>query len=140
MAFIVRKITEADIEKYELKKRGVRANASNSNAWVIDENNDMYLRCVSFGREETQGNNNMAFYYKGNYVYFTSKVVSLDKSETHMHVTERIFNIEMPRELVVKKQEIFELIEKAWVVSRGGYGSMSMLPADKKYSVSLIFE
>jgi len=130
MAFVARNITDEDRVKYRLNEHGVgiRANVSHARAWAIDEDNEMFLRFMRSGREESQGRHSWAFYYKGEYIYFAQSSSKSKKTEFKRESFYKLYDFEFPKDFQGSKEDVFENIKSGFEVLRGGHTSLSRLP------------
>ena len=125
MAFVNEYISEADYEKYDLKRICGEHNEPNrghmhSRAWTIDQERDAFLIKVWSHRDsEFSG---YAFYWKGEWMFFEMAIIdgeiNRDTNSCWYHFQVR--GLTLPKALEMMREELFADLRAGITASPGG--------------------
>lgn len=135
MAFINEYISEADYEKYELKRVCEEYNRAHhrglmyADSWAIDREREVFLIKIWVHREsEFSG---YAFYWKGEWMFFDMRPIDskYDQARNEIWFRFLVKNFSMPGQLNVDREALMGDLHEAVTVKGAVTGTVSRLPA-----------
>jgi hypothetical protein len=122
MVFVNDYISEADIEKYKIKKLDERFRKMEHRPhWTVDHERDIYLRYLHNEREEHSNRLTYYFYWKSNLLIVTVDLVDTGGSEdAEQWVDYKMWRVEMPEALKSHKAEIIADLKEAFTALKYG--------------------
>jgi hypothetical protein len=133
MAFIFERVSEEDIEKYNLRERNRSWHLATNDLykWTIDKERDIYLRHITSGRDsECTDDSFFDFYWRGYLIYVH---LGFDGGgrwipDAPVKVIWTLRDFQLPSELEEKRIEILEDLKAALFSHR--LGSISIIPTE----------
>jgi hypothetical protein len=123
MAFINEYIPVADMEKYQIKQidKNFLIGGTNSTTWTIDREQDIYLRNVARGREDSRHETTWTFYWKGDLLSMQLDMLEYEgkrggPGKAHM----KLIWIGLPAHLLDQKNKIIYDLKEALTARKDG--------------------
>lgn len=136
MAFVNEHIPQEDVEKYGLESidKNFIVGGTNSRAWTIDRERNIYLRNVTRGREEYRSQSGWTFFWGGQCIYLELETLEAGgKPGAAGWVRRKLLTIEIPEQFIGRRTEILEDLKSALIA----YKDFGVFSVCTDYSVTL---
>ena len=123
MAFVNEYIPAEDVKKYGIKEIDKRfvTGGTKSDQWTIDRERDIYLRCVSRGREEFRSESTWTLYWRGSLIYVDLKLTDGGGTRGgHGWSHYKLLRAEIPTHLEAQRADILKDLKEALTAYKGG--------------------